>query len=505
MKKIVLTSLAVSISMIAGYANAIDGQNAAAVNGASPTFMAGSSAATPLIERAFDGVCTGTIFKYSANGSLAYACDGAAGFPAALVLNKRESGGSITGVNAAKNINQSFIDFGAFGAANTISCGAAVAGFSTCTIAGTVPMKSVQSEINFSDVDSAQFASALNGAVANASGLTNTAVAAQIFGVVVNKSLRDAMQAAMVDGGVLPANCFQSETEACMPNLTTEQISTIFGGPSLTSRMTDWRNLRYGNGAATQNLFTAAAAHGLAVPSNRNPHICTRTAGSGTLATFNLKFQNAPCLKDGVNEAMQTLSSQTPTAGFAEPTSGTSKVLWSMSGSGDVEACLEGLNAGAASGTFTPYPVTGARWAIGILGTERNLTNAKNFRFIKIDNVSPAAHNVVEGRYKFWAELVRVGGAITDPVANAILTNMSDPTRIASLIATPNANFGITQLLAVPTNPVTGASNVVGNSGFDPLRPVNPYSHTRFNNLDLNHCRVPTIPTGARTIPAWYP
>jgi hypothetical protein len=294
-----------------------------------------------------------------------------------------------------------------------------------------------------------------------------------------------------------------------MPSLTTPQISAIFGA----NRVTDWWNLYFGGtDNALQSLVGVQAAANQ--PSNTDIHYCSRTAGSGTLATFNVKFENQ-CFKG--NEAIVTAAAQTISP-ETDALSGNQKVVHSMSGSGDLENCLAGLNDGVATGTFTPFPAqtngTGFRWAIGIMVTDRNApatvgaAPAKKYRFIKIDGASPSADNVVKGKYKFWSELAAVGPASANPLAVDILANLGTATQINALNVTHN--FGISGFLGtatnaanLPTYDVAIAPGTLINAAFDSLRPVNPYTHATAAGVSLSHCRTPSIPTGAKAIQAF--
>ena len=186
-----------------------------------------------------------------------------------------------------------------------------------------------------------------------------------------------------------------------------------------------------------------------------------------------------------------------------------------MEGSGDLENCLEGLNDGVAKGSFSPYPAmtngSGFRYAIGIMGVDRNATLAKKYRFVKIDGYSPSAKNVVEGKYKFWAELVTVsnGATTTNPLAVDILANMGSAPQIASLNVN-HTNFGLSGFLGTATNPLylpaydlVIAPGTLINGAFDAARPVNLYTHATAGSGALNHCRTPSIPTGAKAIQAF--
>jgi len=414
------------------------------------------------------------------------------------VVHKRDAGGSITAIKSAQGTLTSFNDTsGNPGglAAISASCGVVSSGISKCTTVSAITLSVHAANANFSDVDAAQFQSPLNGGVKGAGKVASSAVATQVFGFAVNSKLRNAMQVAMLDSGVLPNTCsVGDETEACMPNLTSAQLTSIFG----KNRLTDWSNIRFG-GAASQNLLEAQSPGDR--PANRDIHICSRTAGSGTLATANIKFENAPCFAG--NEAIQAATAQTITPETGTP--GSEKPYHSMSSSGDLENCLTGLNSGTEDGNFKGANVpTSFRWAIGIMGTERNANNSLAYRFIKIDGASPSAKNVVNGKYKFWGELALVGTTTTDTLTADLIANVKRATLIPSVNVTNN-NFGITGYLGTPNNAEflptyagTGNGGTAGliNAAYDSIRPVNPYTHEVANGGSLNHCRTPAIRGG---------
>ena len=515
-----LLSAAISAAFFAGQAQAttltLHGTSPDLVTALSGTvdeiWISGSSAATPFIEKSVVADCSGTAYKYL-NGSndTTWVCNSSLATGTVNIVHKREGGGSVTGVYSA--LGTTLPTYATTATLDAANCAAAVNGVSSCATTGTIVSTAHAGDINLADVDAAQFESVLNGGVVGASALKNTAVATQIFGIAVNLRLRNALQVAEVAAGSLPAGCTVSpanETEACVPSLTTPQISAIFG----KGRLTDWNNLRYDNTAVTQTLSdTLFGAQATAdKPGNRDIHICSRTAGSGTLATLNINFENAPCFSG--NEAIQAAGSQTISS-TETTTQGAVKVYHSMSGSGDLENCLEGLNQGSTKGSFTYpaiKPTTGNtfRWAIGVLSLDRNATNAKNYRFIKIDGFSPSAINVVNGKYKFWSELVAVnnGTLSTDPLAVDLLANLGNANQIAALNVT-NANFGLTGFLGTASNanyqPTSGTAISPGtliNAAFDAARPVNPWTHEAAAGGGLNHCRVPSIPTGAKVMPS---
>jgi len=379
--------------------------------------------------------------------------------------------------------------------------------------------------VGIADVEAKQFASVLNGAdsVNNLTKLVvdlkSTAIAAQVFGVAVNLKLRNAMQVAGVASGALTnALCATDatvrETEACMPSFTTPQLTSLFAD----GRMNDWTNLSYGAG----NLVSA---NGTNIPSNTAVHLCSRAAGSGTLATFNTIFENAPCagsdVKTGiqsVSEAIQAGKESVGNASTTEGAAGALKAYHSTVGSGDLENCLATMDGAvmatdgksavssspsvmATSNKFNLPTLNGTgdfRWAVGILNADRNEKNALPYRFVKIDGYAPSLVNTANGKYKYWSELARLdpkaaSTAVAMPAANALLTTMSDPAVIVLSAKTHKAGY-TTGYLATQSHATDGVT------AFEPSRPVMPFTHANAAG-DLNHCRAAYIPTGKKLLP----
>ena len=513
-------------------------------------YFSGSSAATPFLEKSILNLAAAgsKVYKYYDSGKEAftyYFTTGAtvpagSGLTAGnnYVVHKRDKGGSVTGVLAASGnaANIATVTYnttlptvtGSLGqvAATVFPC-AAPATLSTtaanlvpCTgataIALAVPPVGTVS-VNLADVDAAQFASALNGATATnslatlAPTIASNPVATQIFGVALTLKLRNAMQTAAIASGALPATCTAgNETEACMPSLTSAQITALFA----TGRFNDWTNFGF-NGTATGNLV---AANGTNVPGNPAVHICSRTAGSGTLATTQVLFENAPC-NGTVSEAIQSPAALTIAA---EGAAGATKAYHATTSSGELESCLEtldGYNATTATSgttmvansTFTLPTFLGTanfRWAVGILNTDRNITNALPYRFVKIDGYSPSAANVAAGKYNFWSELSTVGTVPTvtsNPLGFGLLQSMTSPATIA-LANVTNPAFGVTGYLGTAANATYKTAIAPGtliNAAFEATRPVNPFTHMVGAGTagTLNHCRSATILSGTKSLP----
>ena len=522
-----------------------------AANVAATAYFDGSSAATPFLESAIklSAAPNSVIYKYydSSKTAFTYIFETGATPPTGLtanknyVVHKRDAGGSVTAILQASTLaaNKALVTFnqtlptvaGSFGAvASTVypcsqpALNAVAPVVATCTSATLVALgvkPTTAPAVNLADVDAVQFASVLNGAtaanslatLATAAAIPSSAIAGQVFGVAVNLKLRNAMQKAMIASGALPATCtVGNETEACMANFTTADMAALFG----QGRFTSWKDFRFG-GAAGQNLVDAQAAADK--PGNSDVHMCSRAAGSGTLASAQIVFEDAPCSSS--NEAIQSPAALTIVNETG--TSGSMKAYHATTSSGQLENCLETMDgynvanstSGAtmvANGTFTPLPTfvgtANFRWAVGILNTDRNGTNALPYRFTKIDGFSPTNSNVAQGKYKFWSELSVVGvfpTAALNPLGTSLVTTMSTPATIAISNITP-INFGNTGYLATAANATYDtviAPGTLINAAFDLLRPVNPFTHA--DNLNtagsVNHCRVANVLGGAKALP----
>jgi len=495
-------------------------------------WLSGSSAATPFVEKSVAADCAGSIYKYSnSTTDFTWVCDSSIAAGTINIVHKRDGGGSVTGVKSAlatitPSLAATYLPtYWVTSSLNSATCAAATTSNGVTVIPCTPTTPSAaqhNADIDLADVDGAQFESVANGNVPNASSLTGTgALATQIFGIVVNTRLYAAMQVASVAAGKIATTCITTSivsgqnnasfnfptdnSDACQPSLTTSQLTAILG----SNRATDWYNLYFGGDALAsipQSLVAVQAAADQ--PTNTDIHYCSRTRGSGTLAAINIKVENQ-CFKG--NEALLTAAAQTISA-ETDTVPGNQKIVHSMSGSGDLENCLVGLNDGVATSTFTPYPAmtntSGPRWAIGIMGLDRNSTVAKKYRFIKIDGFAPTAENVVNGKYKLWAELVNLAGTSANPLAVDILANLGSANQITALNVTHP--FGVSGFLGtatninfLPTYDVAIAPGTKIQAAWDAARPVNPYTHATSTGASLNHCRAPSIPTGAKAIPAF--
>jgi hypothetical protein len=299
-------------------------------------------------------------------------------------------------------------------------------------------------------------------------------VAAQVFGIPVTKLLRDALQDAEIKLGKLPNTCAPgNETEACMPSLSKAQVTSILAG-----RVGFWNDVYVDdNGTQTSLVDFVNAAYR---PTDTTVHICRRVDGSGTQAQANANFLGHPCVSTASLPAEVDDVANGPRA-------------FLNSGSGDVEKCLADLNDGTNTAT-APVVNTDGRtaWAVGVQGTEKNPTNSKNYRFIKIDGVAPTLENVWNGKYFDWAELTvqypKTGlSANKIALVEHIAAQAANPAAVAALnTSTANHTWGQAGYLALSTNGHT-MDNV-----FSTGNPVLGYTHAP-GTSSLDNCRAPAL------------
>ena len=466
-------SVAVSAALISTSAFALSPTTAPDIE----IFMSGASAQDKGIAALFTDLCvSGTLDTFKDDSAKpgkahsAYFCNidstkvaGLSITNPKVLFHKRSKGGSAFGVNPV--IDEQAID--AMAINNADNCHETAAGSQQwlCSITNPGDLISVVSDAGVSDVNPEMFVaentpagSASVDAGVVAAKMEVRGAAALVFGVPVTTALRNALQEA--EFGLGDA-CVTSETEACMPNLTSNQVATIISG-----------NLKKWDKIITTDGVTPLTALASVIPADTKVNICRRTNGSGTQAQMSAKFLNYPC-----------------TSGALPPTSSGSNFAGPVvnlgAGSGDVDLCLDAAN-------------TANKWAVGVQSTEKNADLAKGYRFVKIDGYAPTLENAAAGRYMDVVEQTfqwrKAGGLALGgdklTIVDAIATNASSPTIIATKLNTGfNHSWGQAGYLALSTNGFTPSIP------FDAANPVTIYTHAP-NGLALDNCRVPVVNTG---------
>lgn len=513
MKKLAL-GVAVTAALFGGVANAtitvdVNGKPVITPADTYEVYLSGSSAAQSFIEQLLTSskvpstnrLCdsTKTIYKFGDNGNgkdqNAYLCvlnpnnpalTGLAAGKANLLVYKRNAGGSAQGVNPV--VTESAIEF--LKVDNAAKCSKPVVsgGLSvlTCSYTSGANENVNIPDFGISDVDPQQFkgdntpAGFAQITSKDVSKLTIKSAAAQAFGIAVSTHLRNALQEAQfgVKSSCNPKNAnytpAKAESGACMPSLDSAQIASIFAG-----NFSAWTQLKLG---PNNNLY--ANATGANKPDNSTIHICRRVSGSGTQAQLGVKFLGYPCNNIATKPATDT--------GLL-PEAIVQAQVHAMSSSNSMSECLSELDSGLNNAGTSFNNIYGFRWAIGIQGTEINANRSSDFRFIKIDGVSPTLANIASGKYKDWVELTfqynksHVFDQSEKSIVDEIIKEAGNPTVMGVTNAAAKHSWGQSGFLAVPQSfAPTNNGNIVNS------KPVNPLSHGTAK-ASPNACRLPAI------------
>lgn len=366
-----------------------------------------------------------------------------------VLIYKRSAGGSGMGVAPVADATpMEFMNV------NSTNCTlTATPNTYNCAYNATSNMHMHTSDAGLSDVEPALFVGVNSiGSDVTSSQLAKLdvrSVRAGVFGIPVTTALRNALQKAQ---GLVVGD----ETQANMPSLSKIQVASLMAKNGVKK----WDTLYMGGSKLT-------AVAGVTPPSDLKVHICRRVNGSGTQAQFNANFLGNPCSASALAPADTSSALSGP-------------VVVLNSGSGDVDACLDGKN-------------TSNIWAVGVLSTESNVSLAKGYRFIKIDGVAPTLENVWNNTYFDWAEesmqwrTPSAGGPVATSDQYKILNTLASQAGKPSIIASANVDFnhtwGQAGYLSLYTNGY--ASDTVWNVA----NPVTTASH----GTPVSNCRLPLI------------
>lgn len=408
-----------------------------------------------------------------------------------VLIYKRSEGGSAMGVNPlVNNENMQFLNITSnpscvqtTNAVPGLTIGQVSCDYDKDGIDAT-KFSTAVSDFGMSDVDPIQFTgeNTPDGFAAitpaDVEALTVQGASAVVFGEPVTLQLYKALQAAQKAEGKLPASCVVGDrtTEACMPNLTTAQISSLH-----TGQWTDWNSLKVGTVGLVDWINTNAPA---LAPAVNDVHVCRRVNGSGTQAQHGINFMNYPCANAGLPAAHD----------YGLPEGFGVTVVHELSTSGGVSSCLDELDTGtdAANAFDNSQQVGGVRWAVGLQSLEKK---SNNFEFVRVDGVAPTLAHVADGSYKDWVENTfqyntqHYSSLGTDKKAlvDAVIYSAGLPEVMAALNGGFTHGFGNGSFLAVPTLYPAAA-----NGALDLAKPVNPYSRGTIS-APVENCRMPVI------------
>lgn len=326
---------------------------------------------------------------------------------------------------------------------------------------------------------------------------TATAFGALVFNAPVNTIFRDALQAVQFADdspcNPIPTNtnydAVQAEQEQCMPSLSSTEIRSIFvGGLGTTQQLLVDDPANPGSAIAlTAHPNVVALGHVLdTLLFGGNPlQICRRVPGSGTQAQAQVHWLNWPC------DLSVALPQSEPGNAFNGP------LVANNSGSSDVGRCLDDFSDASDNSGKNPGLVR--RYAIGVQSTEKNVSLARNYRFIKVNGFAPTLSQVHKGNYQNWVEQSYQYKTADADLLNATIAEQKVDTRtILAYIAangntiagtvSKNADFvhswGQAGWLVNPT------AAVAADPVLDLLRPVNTATRAPFG-FAPNSCQVP--------------
>lgn len=297
------------------------------------------------------------------------------------------------------------------------------------------------------------------------------------FGVPVTLDLRNALQQAQFG-----AACVGSETEACMPSLSKQQLASIFAGT-----LTQWTQL---------GLPSHVALDGTV---DNNIYIARRVYSSGTQTGSRAFFLNDPCaasvagfvagdISSGDPAADQTLFPEVVTQPSAcNNTSDFYVNQWGVrvfegSGSGDVETCVSNHQRNgrwAISINSLEFPAVNSdtfeNFATGGGADQGTKLNNKDFqRHIKIDGYAPTTFNVATGHYGNWVEAslnVSKSVPLSAPATalfNAMKSGFNSPAVLSGL----NNGFNTSALLQL--SDATAQAGILAPANSRTTAPANP-------------------------------
>jgi hypothetical protein len=235
----------------------------------------------------------------------------------------------------------------------------------------------------------------------------------QAFGFPLSRDLYNAMQAHQTAQGRLPATCATTVLNAgvttftasgstlpeCQPSVSRASITSMMVAGNNDAKRAG-ANHFIGGTAALKNDLPASQAISPDVALNSRFVYCRRPATSGTQASAQLYFLNAPTGSGELGGLLTVVGSATApgTANIGNTFRATTN-----SGTGDVRTCLNNV-------------VAGTNYSGGVVSMENNpLGGADTYRFPKLNGVhiadgvagSAQTAEAIAGRYDFVFEAIK--------------------------------------------------------------------------------------------------
>jgi hypothetical protein len=472
---------AISAALIGGVANAAGAPTPAQAAGAGvQLWVAGSSAMKNAFKAAVVADLCGangvSIYTSNPSGSPAgtpdfnaYSCtQGGAGAPNPGVLTTiyyRAEGGSAVGVYPVINNTQvKYLDLSSCPNQNT-------AGNQTCAVAGTSSSLGPTDawgagtskhavELGISDLEPQAFvgpnspigtySAAFTGPVKTAAqlgALPHQVVVQQTFGMMVNKNLITALNAANGNSAITTLN------------LTHSALVNLFGASYY-----DWAQVPAGTstapGATLAPWTTATADTTVGIPIA----LCNREVGSGTRTGFDEFFETDTCNKVGTNPGIVEVAGVALDGNSLYPVQPADNFSTS-----EEENCIN-THGSAATG-----------YGIGYVGVDKftDQANFANIVPITIDGVTASNIATATGQYS-WAYEVTLNSNATAIAANANAPGLI--TFITKDLQDVNKTAQLASLNALPGTPATNLTPQNNNGAVQTVGVVYTTSFSRAGN-----------------------
>jgi len=271
--------------------------------------------------------------------------------------------------------------------------------------------------------------------VSGSSFASSKIAAVQTFGLAVSNALYADLQADQNTSGV--------------PTVSSSALATIYS-PGYSTLLGNW-----------QPLFTGALANAATV--NNQVNICSRLPGSGTRASAQALFLNAPF--SSVSQAFATAANDntggdtTISQTISQNNQGTYEI-GEYDNSGAVTGCIANAN----------LPANNA-YAIGLLSVDRASGGTTGFQFVNLDGSVPNTSAASVGKYNWVFEAfyniskTAVDGQFATAFGNAFKTptnisNLGLPSTNGVMAAVPNCTAGYSGVNSVCSHVTRN-----GNSG----------------------------------------
>lgn len=244
--------------------------------------------------------------------------------------------------------------------------------------------------------------------------------------------------------GDISVDIDSAASEKCMPNLSKQQINSLFVRNRSADLLTELFAPTTFGGSALQSVWDfVPATSTISQPYGKDSYaalgstppekvvVCRRTEGSGTGAQHMLFYHNYPCDRNSTGFGGIDVNLAQPEAGF-----GFNGVRESTS-SGHVSDCLLAFDDGSNPGNDSPNPGAAKMAALGVQSAARSENGEHNWRYIKIDGHAPSLKNAHAGKYEqvyaqTWQTASFTSGNELN-VVNALLAVSSTPSFVNTL------------------------------------------------------------------------